>query len=63
MKHTATLISILKGTYDSIYDKVFIVPKAGILIPVLPDKSRGIFYTASHSILFTEFHKNFWVAG
>lgn len=40
---------------------MFVVPKAEILIPVLPDKSRD---TASYSILFfIEFDRNFWVAG
>ena len=44
----------------SIYEKVFIVPQAGILIPVLPEKS-GIFYTESHSIIFIEFHRNLYL--
>lgn len=66
MKHAVTLNSkrSLIHLTCSFYDKMFVVPKAEILIPVLPDKSRDTFYTASYSILFfIEFDRNFWVAG
>lgn len=45
----------------SIYEEVFIVPKAGILIPVLPDKSEE-YFTQKAIAYPIEFYRNFWVA-
>lgn len=42
-------------------DKVFIVPKAGILIPVLPGKSEKHLYREPwHTIFFSEYWTSAW---